>query len=80
MLTGIILLLVLLFPASAHSGCGWYLFGPPTTTKWVVYPQAPLKHWEQIGAFDTTKECEQARTTLRIQAKEDYERTKDDMH
>src|SRR5262249_20232241 len=67
-----------LLAGPAFAGQGWYLLGPPNDSSF-VYPRAPLKHWDQVGAFDTTKDCEQARSTWRIRAKEDYERVKDDM-
>jgi hypothetical protein len=57
-LTGIILLLLLLFPASVHSGCGWYLISPPPTGRGTVDPEAPVTRWLQSNAFDTAKACD----------------------
>lgn len=44
-----------LFAAPAHAGQGWYLLLPPDNS-----PNTRIisKRWEQMGAFDTAKECE----------------------
>lgn len=59
--------LVLLLPAGAAAGQGWYYIVPPlsqapTATETGRFnANAAPSQWAQMGAFDTAQECERAR-------------------
>jgi len=52
----IVLAIVLLLPASASAGQGWYLLEPPFRTN--VDRAAPLHMWNHVNSFDTAKDCQ----------------------
>jgi hypothetical protein len=43
---------------------GWFLMSPPIDDHYRPQPERPLKDWQQIGAFDSAKECEDMIQTL----------------
>jgi hypothetical protein len=61
----------LLTAGTAHAG--WYLLSPPwASDNTHVASFLPLPMWQNIGAFDTAKECEQDLRVLRQVAKEEH--------
>ena len=51
----VLTIITVLASPQAWAGQGWYLLYPQVG----VSPQAPLKLWTQMQAYDTAKECEE---------------------
>jgi hypothetical protein len=69
----IILLVALLFAASAYAGHGWYLLTPPKIPGVMEFDEkAPLERWEHHGAFDSAEDCERNLDVWRARAMDQF--------
>ena len=51
--------------AAAFALVGWYMLGPPIGADNLLKLNSPLSAWEQLGTFDTERECQEMLTALR---------------
>jgi hypothetical protein len=64
-----LLLVVFLFAVPALAGKDWYLLSPPKIPGVMEFDEkAPLKRWEQHGAFDSAEDCERNLDDWRVRA------------
>lgn len=63
-------------PGIAWSGAGWYLLRPPLADrdgKYLPDPQAPLRTWEHVAAFDTADACQARLSQMAAKSLKDIE-------
>ena len=68
----LMLIAAILVPGVAWAE-GWVLISPPFEVKGkeVIHHVAPVGQWDQVGAFDSARECEDIRMSLAKNAEED---------
>jgi hypothetical protein len=50
--------------AAALALVGWYMLGPPIGADNLLKLNSPLSAWEQLGTYDTVRECQEWLTAL----------------
>ncbi len=73
------MLSALLWSSAAMAGQGWYLMAPPLAPPTHAQGTAPLRQWEQVGEFDSAKECARAQSRHFMHASDVFEALQKEM-